>query len=142
MLITGVFWGTWFSLSRSIESIDPATFLVIGKTIIKNLAVPMAILMPVTILLILIILFIIKRKRSKEFYFTLVCLLLLITAMLITVLVEVPIDNKIKMWTIQTLPGNWKVLRHRWEVFHTIRTFLSIASFCFLILASFNSRKI
>ena len=32
-----VFWGTWFSLSRSIGSITPTGFLEIGRTMIANL---------------------------------------------------------------------------------------------------------
>ena len=41
LLVTGVFWGTWFSLSRSIEAFTPSAFLEIGKVIIKNVAWPM-----------------------------------------------------------------------------------------------------
>jgi hypothetical protein len=49
-LVAGVLWGTWFSLSRSIASITPAAFLEIGRTMIRNLARPMRILMPASIL--------------------------------------------------------------------------------------------
>jgi hypothetical protein len=41
-LVMGVFWGTWFSLSRSISSIAPDVFLDIGHTMIGNLARPMS----------------------------------------------------------------------------------------------------
>jgi hypothetical protein len=47
-LVTGVFWGTWFSLARSMSSISPGTFLEVGLTMIGNLAVPMATLMPLS----------------------------------------------------------------------------------------------
>ena len=36
-LVTGVFWGTWFSLSRSMSSITPSTFLEVGRKMIANL---------------------------------------------------------------------------------------------------------
>ena len=36
MLVTGVFWGTWFSLSRSMEVFSAAEFIHIGKTIIEK----------------------------------------------------------------------------------------------------------
>lgn len=141
-LVMGVFWGTWFSLSRSLEAIDPSTFLINGKIFIKNLAVPMAILMPLTILFLLLSLFLIKPKKSKEFYFTLISLIFFIAALLITLLIEVPIDNQIKIWTIETLPSDWKNIRDRWEIFHTIRTFLSIISFGFAVLVPFTTKKI
>jgi hypothetical protein len=55
----------------------------------------------------------------------------MVITLIITVAVEVPIDNQIKTWTEATVPGNWDSLRQRWDVFHTIRTFTSIASFGF-----------
>ena len=36
-LVAGVFWGTWFSLARSMRSITPGTFLEVGKIMIRNL---------------------------------------------------------------------------------------------------------
>ena len=30
VLVTGVFWGTWFSLARSMASITPETFLEVA----------------------------------------------------------------------------------------------------------------
>ena len=41
-LVVGVFWGTWFSLSRSMNSITASTFLEVGHTMIANLGGPMA----------------------------------------------------------------------------------------------------
>jgi hypothetical protein len=38
-LVTGVFWGTWLGLSRSIASFTPETFLTIGHAMIGNAAV-------------------------------------------------------------------------------------------------------
>jgi hypothetical protein len=49
-------------------------------------------------------------------------------ALVITLAVEVPIDNQIQSWTAVTLPGDWRSIQSRWELFHTIRTFLSIAA--------------
>jgi uncharacterized membrane protein len=49
--------------------------------------------------------------------------------LIITVGIEVPIDNMIKTWTAETLPGNWTELRSRWDTFHTLRTFTSILAF-------------
>jgi anti-sigma-K factor RskA len=40
----------------------------------------------------------------------------------------VPIDNRIQAWTAATLPGDWRSIQSRWELWHTIRTFLSIAA--------------
>lgn len=65
--------------------------------------------------------------------------------LVITVGVEVPIDNQIKTWTPETLPSNWTELRSTWDRFHTMRTITSILSFISLsvgvVLSSTASEK-
>jgi hypothetical protein len=50
-------------------------------------------------------------------------------------LVEVPIDNQIKTWIASTVSSEWEAIRDRWQLFHTARTFISLASFGSLALA-------
>ena len=129
MMVTGVFWGTWFSLSRTMEVFSAEEFTHIGKTIIANLAVPMRIILPACLLFMILSLWFHPQKRSAGFYLQAIALILLIGALLITLIVEVPIDNQIKEWTSQTTPPDWEAIRNRWEFFHTMRTFISMASF-------------
>src|SRR5262249_56759623 len=49
MLVAGVMWGTWLSLSRSIASFSAPTFLDIGHAMIANLAPVMPALMLSTV---------------------------------------------------------------------------------------------
>jgi uncharacterized membrane protein len=128
MLVTGVFWGTWFTLTRSLDIFPPDNFLRIGKTIISNVAVPMSILMPLTIIVLIWLCAITWKSRSSS-YFLLIALALMILTTIITVAVEVPIDNQIKSWTVETIPTDWVQLRLKWNHFHTLRTFTSILSF-------------
>jgi uncharacterized membrane protein len=130
-LVMGVFWGTWFTLTRSIPDFSAAEFIHIGKTIIANVALPMAILMPVTLLMMLVAMWLSFSVNRSSFYLYSLSFLLMIVTLIITVGVEVPIDNQIKTWTAATVPGNWESLRHTWDQFHTIRTFTSIASVSF-----------
>jgi len=131
-LVMGVFWGTWFTLTRSIHDFSPAEFIHIGKTIIANVAIPMSIIMPATLLFMLITVLLSRHTNRISFYLYILSFLLMATTLIITVAVEVPIDNQIKTWTETTVPSNWESLRQRWDVFHTVRTFTSIASFVFL----------
>lgn len=141
MLITGVFWGTWFTLTRSIESFSAAEFIHIGKVIISNVAVPMRIIMPSGILLMLASLWISEQKKTKGFYLGLIALLLLIATLLITVFILVPIDNDIKNWTAITVPQDFETIRLTWKKFHAIRTFLCLASFVCFSLFIVNDLK-
>jgi uncharacterized membrane protein len=128
-LVMGVFWGTWFSLSRSIGSIRPETFLEIGHTMIANLGGPMSFLMPAALassVVLLILLF--RQRRAAAFSLAMISLVLMAGALIVTLAVNVPIDYEINRWTVNTLPPDWTVMRDRWELYHTIRTFVSVGA--------------
>jgi len=128
-LVMGVFWGTWFSLSRSIASIRPATFLEVGHTMIANLGGPMSVLMPAALASSVILLTVLFRQRGTgAFKLAAAGLVLMIGALVITLTVNVPIDNQINRWTMATLPDNWTSTRDKWEQYHAIRTFVSIGA--------------
>jgi uncharacterized membrane protein len=55
-------------------------------------------------------------------------LLLMLSVMAITLIVEVPIDNLIAIWTEATLPSDGQEIRARWAAFHTLRTFLALGA--------------
>ena len=132
-LVMGVFWGTWFTLGQSITFFAPETFLAIGQAIIRNVAPIMPILTTLAIVSTLPILFLLPQKRSMPFYLTALGFLLILAATLITVLIEVPIDNQIKVWTPSSLPSDWQAIRDRWEFYHTVRSFVSIGSLASIV---------
>ena len=71
---------------------------------------------------------------------SLVALLMMIAVLLITLAVEVPIDNLIATWTEATLPADWKEIRARWAAFHTLRTFLSLGAVAAAVGAGLTAR--
>jgi len=75
------------------------------------------------------------------FYLTLCGLALSIVALAITLIVNVPIDNQIKQWTIQTLPSDWQTIRDRWEFYHILRTFISLIGLALIVGAALMPRK-
>jgi hypothetical protein len=141
ILVAGLFWGTWFSLSRTMYHLPAETFITIGKEIIANVAVPMRIIMPASLLGLVILLISSRKNKQVYFYCILTCFLLFLIALMITVTIEVPIDNQIKTWTAATIPGNWEAIRNRWETFHTTRTFVALTGIAFFLIAIMNSTK-
>jgi len=140
-LVLGVFWGTWFSLSRSISAITAPTFLEIGHTMIGNLGGPMAVLMPATLVSAVPVLIALHRlHRRTSFSLTLVGVGLLAFALVITLSVNVPIDNDIARWSVDTLPSDWTSIRNRWEAYHAARTFVTLAGFGSALAAILWSR--
>jgi len=135
VMVTGVFWGTWYSLSRTMSSFSSETFITIGKRIIDNVAVGMSVMMPLSIIGLLILLITAFKSKMTHFYWLLGSLICFVLVLVITVLVEVPIDRQIKIWTGDTIPADWQVIRDRWEFYHTDRTFLSLAGIACYIMA-------
>jgi uncharacterized membrane protein len=128
-LVMGVFWGTWFSLSRTMDQLSAETFVAVGHQMIQNLGVPMAILLPLALVSALVTLVLLRRDQSTQAFWWLAGgFALMVAALVITLAVEVPIDNQIQDWTAATLPGDWRSIQSRWELWHTIRTFASIAA--------------
>ena len=127
-LVMGVFWGTWFSLSRTMSQLSAETFLAVGHEMIQNLGMPMAILLPLALLSALITLALLWPNRTAALWWLAAGFVLMVAALVVTLAVEVPIDNQIQDWTAATLPADWRSIQSRWELFHTIRTFTSIAA--------------
>ncbi len=132
-LVTGVFWGPWLGLSRSIETFTPDVFLVIGQRMIGNLAPVMPILMPAALLSIVPVLWLSFGAQATTFALTLAGFLLFVLALVVTLVVEVPIDNRIRGWTPASLPADWQRERDRWESFHVLRTFASVVGLALLV---------
>ena len=128
-LVMGVFWGTWFSLSRTMHRLSGETFVAVGHEMIQNLGVPMAILLPLALVSALVTLALLWRdRRTGAFRWLAAGFTLMVLALVLTLAVEVPIDNQIQDWTAATLPADWRSIQSRWELFHTIRTFTTIAA--------------
>ena len=89
----------------------------------------MAILLPLALLSALVGLALLwPNGRTAEFWWLAAGFLLMVAALGVTLAVEVPIDRQIQAWTAATLPADWRSIQARWERWHTLRTFLSIAA--------------
>ena len=142
MLITGVFWGTWFTLTRSIEAFSAEEFIHIGQVIISNVAMPMRFIMPLGIILMFLSLWPERNKKTTAYILGWIGCMLIVAVLLITLVVLVPIDNDIKEWTASTVPSDWTDIRNKWSSYHVMRTFTSLASFaCFSVFILFNDQK-
>ena len=150
-LVMGVFWGTWFTLTRSLDTFSPAEFIHIGKTIIANVGTPMSILMPATLVAMFLAIVLAFRFRwayarnsDQRPYLYLASFLLMIVTLVITLTVLVPIDNQLATWTPETLPSNWIEFRQTWDLYHTAhtaRTFTSIASLAAFALGTITGQS-
>ena len=134
-LVTGIFWGPWFALHRSMADFPALEFLHITRTMVRNLGIPMRILMPCCIVAMGLSSWFYPDRESTGFYFSIAALVLSILALVVTIAVEVPIVTQIDRWTDTTIPEGWQSLRDRWLSFHIIRVVSSLCSFACLVVA-------
>ncbi|HWJ53693.1 MAG TPA: DUF1772 domain-containing protein, partial [Propionibacteriaceae bacterium] len=100
-----------------------------------------AVLMISAIVIGLIVVVLLFRRRSTvAAWLALAGLVLMIAVLVITLAVEVPIDDLIANWTEQTLPANWQEIRARWAAFHTVRTFVSLGAVAAAVGAGLTTR--
>jgi uncharacterized membrane protein len=100
----------------------------------------MSILMPLALMSALILLALLP-KRSAAFALAVTGFMLMVCALVVTLAVEVPIDNRIKVWTVATLPASWEAMRDRWEFYHTLRTFMSIVALVSMTASTLSNLK-
>jgi hypothetical protein len=132
-LVTGVFWGPWVGLTRSIATFDRPAFLAIGYRMNVNLAPLMTVLMPVALASTVPTLVLSYGDRPATFAWTVAGLGLFVVALAVTVGIEVPIATQIKSWSTSTPPADWQRLRDRWASVHIVRVVSGIAGLAALV---------
>nr|WP_312018613.1 DUF1772 domain-containing protein [Streptomyces sp. I05A-00742] len=60
---------------------------------------------------------------------------LLILSVIMSLLLLVPINNRVTTWTPENRPADWKQQMNRWDRFHYVRVAVIIAAFALLAAA-------
>ena len=128
-LLSGVFWGSWLSIGRSFHEFSLSEFVHIAQIINRNLGVSMRIISIPCIILMLLSNWLSPQKTFVELLLYPGSILLTISALLITILIEVPMNNKMITWTTESAPLNWKEIRKRWQFYNDTRTLISLLGF-------------
>lgn len=135
-LVTGVYWGPWVALTRTIATLEPAVFLPVVRRLSANLAPLMTALTPLSLLAIASVSILSWPHHRTTSVLNVLAFLLYALALTITLTTEVPIVKQIETWTPDTLPANWHRLRDRWVSFHLLRVVPGIAALTLLLTAA------
>ena len=135
-LVSGMYWGPWLAITRSMAKFEPNVFLIIVNRLYKNMETLMTILLPLGLLSTIPVLIITFNKESHTFLLFLMGLILFVITLIVTIIIEVPIVKQIDSWTISTLPDNWQRLRDRWGRFHLLRIIPSIIGILLQLIAA------
>jgi uncharacterized membrane protein len=75
------------------------------------------------------------KTKGRTFWLTAGALALLLLALVITLVVNVPINLDEGGWNIQSPPADWAAVRDRWQVGHAVRTSAALLAFAALAFA-------
>jgi hypothetical protein len=127
-LSMGVHFGTWLTEGPLRDTQSGALFIEVHKGRDRVVARIMPLLGSASLIFLALGVFLV-RAVPAAFILSLAGLLLCIGDMLITVLVNVPINGKVQGWQPDSPPLEWTLLRDRWERFHGIRSLLVVSGF-------------
>lgn len=127
-LSMGVHFGTWLTEGPLRETRSGALFIEVHQGRDRVVARVMPILGSASLIFLALGVFLV-RTVPAAFALSLAALVLCIGDMLVTLLVNVPINGKVQSWTPDAPPAEWMLLRDRWERFHSIRALLIVSGF-------------
>lgn len=65
-----------------------------------------------------------------------VAVALLLVSVVMSVTLLVPINNRSKAWTPETVPADWRAQKSRWDRLHLVRLALIVAAFVLVAVAA------
>ena len=135
-IVGGMYWGPYLALTKSLKEFELNSFLAIVNRLNKNMAPLMTVLTPLSLLTTIPVL-ILSYSNQAAFCFSLMGFLCFVSALFVTIKIEVPIVKQVITWTESTLPTNWQELRDKWGRFHIVRVGCGILGLIFLLVGLF-----
>ena len=136
-IVGGMYWGPWLALSRSLNKFEPTAFLAVVRQLNRNMAPIMTVLSPLSVLTTAATaVFYWLAHEYRQLYFTVGGLLFFIIAVVVTVVIEVPIVERIVTWTVTALPVDWEQQRDKWQKNHVTRVVSGLVGVVLLLCAA------
>jgi uncharacterized membrane protein YraQ (UPF0718 family) len=146
LLLTGLYTGLLFGDRVGVTPIRPklpaAAFVLYQQELHLRFGKLMPVLLVGGLLAGVISLVLLRRNyQSREFIFTIIAMLCTACVVILTRLINVPINETLMTWQISTPPENVMQLWAPWEGSHTIRTVIAVLGFASLAYAATSSPK-
>jgi uncharacterized membrane protein len=116
-----------------ISRLEDAVHIRAAQTLAKVLGTVMPFWYPFTFLLILAVTFVAFTTRSTPWWLALASTALFAFISIYSVILPVPINNQIARWQPDSVPGNWRDLRRRWDLLHAIRVVFLVVALILLV---------
>ena len=138
-LVAGAAFAIWIDYNPA--GMPPAFYTEKMQHAIRVFTVPLPTVVILGVFFTITSTFLARRERP-DFYLLIAASVCAIGVALITAFGNIPINNQIKTWSINSPPSNWMELGERWWRFQTVRTIAAIGGLSFLIVAALVRRDI
>lgn len=138
-LLAGLLFGDRIGVTPIRRKLPAASFVLFQQELHLTFGMVMPVLLGVGLLSGLISLLLLRRERKTVlFTFTAVATLCVLAVIVMTRLVNVPINEALMTWSTTAPPENVMQLWAPWEKIHTIRTVVSLIGFACLVFPATN----
>jgi uncharacterized membrane protein len=132
-LVAGAAFAIWFDYNPS--GMSAAFYTEKMQHAIRVFTIPLPAVVILGVLFSIIAAFLARSERPN-FYLLIVASVCMVAVALITRFGNIPINNQIVAWSINSPPPNWQDLAHKWWQLQTVRTLVAMGALGFLILAA------
>lgn len=136
-LFTGILFGDRMGVTPIRPKLPPSSFILFQQELHLTFVWLMPVLLVVSLMSGAITLLLLRRDyKSSHFIFTAIATLCVLAVIVMTRLVNVPVNEALMTWSRTTPPQNLMELWAPWEKAHTIRTVVSLIGFASLVFAA------
>ena len=136
-LVAGAAFAIWVDYNPA--GMSPAFYAEKMQHAIRVFTVPLPTVVILGAFFTIVSTFLARRDRP-DFYLLTAASICIIAVALITAFGNIPINNQIMTWSINSPPSNWSELSERWWQFQTVRTIVAMGGLSFLILSALIRR--
>lgn len=129
-LLAGTSFGIWAGLNPM--GYSPATYLEQQQHLVSSLNTLMVAMVILAMLTTIAAAFLQKRDKPV-FYTLLVAALFLFSCIVISRIGNLPIQQEMLGWKVDSMPKNWTVLRDKWWEFHVLRTVVELIALVLIV---------
>jgi uncharacterized membrane protein len=132
--LAGVHFGGWVYYNAGLDAASPFVFISAQQSIEHFFNPSIAFFMTGTSLSGLVASYYAWKTKSSLLPYIFIAFVCMTVGLILTVVINVPINNEVPRWSALNPPSNWKVERERWDLFNAIRTVLFMIGMATLFL--------
>jgi uncharacterized membrane protein len=135
-LFAGILFGDRMGASFARPELSASSFVQLQQIIHAHFVRFMPLLLLTAIVAGLAWLILVRSRRgSAEFWLLAAAAVAMISVAVLTRTINVPINDQLMTWSIQSPPPNIREIWSRWEMVHTVRTILWLGAFAAEVVA-------